>query len=109
MTDVQHGFHKSRSCETQLIKTVNDLAKSLNEGQQVDSILLYFSKAFDVVCPRKLLLKLYHCGIRGKNLKWIENFLKNQTQRVVVEGSISSVAQVTSEVSQRSVLGPLLF
>ena len=55
------------------------------------------------------MLKLYHCGIRGKNLKWIENFLKNQTQRVVVEGSISSVAQVTFEVSQGSVLGPLLF
>ena len=69
LTDVQHGFHKSRSCETQLIKTVNDLAKSLNEGQQVDSILLDFSKAFDVVCHRKLLLKLHHYGIRGKNLK----------------------------------------
>ena len=50
LTDVQHGFCKSRLCETQLIKTVNDLTKSLNEGQQVDSILLNFSKALDVVC-----------------------------------------------------------
>ena len=80
LTDVQHGFRKSRSCETQLIKTVNDLAKSLNEGQQVDSILLDFRKALDVVCHRKLLLKLHHCGFRGKNFKWIENFLKNRTQ-----------------------------
>ena len=83
MTDVQHRFRKSQSCETQLIKTVNDHAKSLNVGQQVDSILLDFSKAFDVVCHRKLLLKLHYCGIRVKNLKWIENFLKNRTQRVV--------------------------
>ena len=27
LTDVQHEFHKRQSCETQLIKTVNDLAK----------------------------------------------------------------------------------
>ena len=62
---------KSRSCEIQLIKTVNNLAKSLNEGQQVDSILLDFSNAFDVVYHRKVLLKLHRYGIRGENLKWI--------------------------------------
>ena len=28
LTDLQHGFRKHRSCETQLIKTINDLAKS---------------------------------------------------------------------------------
>ena len=68
-----------------------------------------FSKAFDVVCHRKLLLKLHHYGIRDKNLKWIENFLKNRTQLVVVECAISSVAQVISGVPQWSVLGPMLF
>ena len=68
-----------------------------------------FSKAFDVVCHRKLLLKLHHYGIRDKNLKWIENFLKNRTQLVVVECVISSVAQVISGVPQGSVLGPMLF
>ena len=45
LTDVQHGFHKSLSCETQLIKTVDNLAKSLTEGQEIDSIFLDFSKA----------------------------------------------------------------
>ena len=56
LTAVQHGFCKSQSCETQLSKTVNNLTKSLKEGQQVDSILLDFSKAFDVVSHQKLLL-----------------------------------------------------
>ena len=41
---------------------------------------------------KNLLFKLHHYGIQGKNLKWTENFLKNQTQRVVVKGVISSVA-----------------
>ena len=74
LTDVQHGFCKSRSCKPQLIKTVNDLAKSLSEGKQVDRILLDFSKAFDIVCQQKLSWKLQYYGIQGKNLKWIENF-----------------------------------
>ena len=56
LTAVQHGFCKSQSCETQLSKTVNNLTKSLKEGQQVDSILLGFSKVFDVVSHQKLLL-----------------------------------------------------
>ena len=43
LTDCQHGFRKRRSCETQLIMTVDDLARGLNEKQQVDAILLDFS------------------------------------------------------------------
>ena len=55
LIDLQQGFRKHRSCETQLIKTVNNLAKSMNHGGQIDSILLDFSKAFDRVCHRKFL------------------------------------------------------
>ncbi|KAK7105978.1 hypothetical protein V1264_017286 [Littorina saxatilis] len=34
LTDAQHGFRKSRSCETQLIVTVHDIAKCLADGDQ---------------------------------------------------------------------------
>ena len=67
LTGLQHGFRKHRSCKTQLIKTVNDLAKSMNHGEQIDSILLDFSKALDKVYHRKLLLKL--CYKRNKPSK----------------------------------------
>ena len=60
LTDTQHGFRKHRSCESQLLLTIHDLAKSLNEGGQIDSVLLDFSKAFDKVDHRKLCLKLDH-------------------------------------------------
>ena len=32
----QHGFRKRRSCESQLILTVHDLASEMDEGQQTD-------------------------------------------------------------------------
>ena len=54
LSDVQHGFRKSRSREAQLITLVNDLAKSPNDGGQLDAALLDFSKAFDKVNHRKL-------------------------------------------------------
>ncbi|XP_066931249.1 uncharacterized protein [Clytia hemisphaerica] len=47
LTDTQHGFRKKRSCETQLLQTIDTLARAINNKEQVDSILLDFSKAFD--------------------------------------------------------------
>jgi len=47
LSDRQHGFHKKRSCESQLILIVNDLAKSIDDSRQIDAILLEFSKPFD--------------------------------------------------------------
>ena len=52
LSDSQHGFRKNRSCETQLILTINDLANGLDNSQQIDGILLYFSKAFNKVPHR---------------------------------------------------------
>ena len=75
LSDNQHGFRKKRSCESQLILTIQDLASGLEDGEQIDAVLLDFSKAFDNVPHQRLLLKLQHYGIRGQLLSWIESFL----------------------------------
>ena len=52
--DLQHNFREKRSCETQLIMLIEDLARSASVGKQTDIILLDFSKAFDKVNHSKL-------------------------------------------------------
>ena len=32
LSSVQHGFRHKHSCDTQLIETVDDFARTLNEG-----------------------------------------------------------------------------
>ncbi|XP_072018350.1 uncharacterized protein [Amphiura filiformis] len=109
LSDAQHGFRKRRSCDTQLILTIDDLAKGIEDKGQTDMILLDFAKAFDKVSHRLLLHKLQHYGIRGPTLQWVTDFLSHRTQQVLVDGQISTQANVSSGVPQGSVLGPLLF
>jgi hypothetical protein len=101
---LQHGFRNKLSCETQLVEFAHDLAKNCQNGHQTDVLVMDFSKAFDKVGHRRLLEKLSTYGITGKTQRWIQNFLSNRTQRVVLDGEQSDPVDVSSGVPQGSVL-----
>ena len=52
-------------------------------------------------------LQLY--GIHPKIVKWVESFLTDRKQSVVVDGKLSLLALILSGVPQGTVLGPILF
>jgi hypothetical protein len=68
------------------LQFIQELAKNNNKNIQTDLIIMEFAKAFDKVPHRHLLYKLKYYGIQENTLLWIQAFLSDCTQTVVVNG-----------------------
>ena len=107
----QSGFRPGDSCVHQLISIVHDIynAFDANPSLEVGGVFPDISKAFNRVW-HKSLYKLKCIGINVNFLKFVESFLSNRYQRVVLNGQASSWADAKIGAPQGSmVLGPLFF
>lgn len=102
-------FCSGKSVTTNLVPFTQYVAKNMDKRKQVHVLYTNFTKAFDRVNHYILIPKLGKYGIHASLLRWIESYISNRSQIVVLGGCFSKEIDVTSEVPQGSHLGPLLF
>ena len=101
--------------ETSLLKVKTDILHLISKQNVVCFCMLDLSAAFDTISNSKLLNCLHHrFGITGTALKWIESYLQNRTQSVVLPGekggsTKSGKYPLNQGIPQGPVLGPILF
>ena len=106
----QSAYRKKHSCETVMLKIIDDIQESVSEKKMVMLVLLDLSSAFDTIDQDILLFKLMkHFGISGNVLKWIKTYLKGRTFSVRIKNVNGKVCLLIYGVPQGTVLGPLLF
>ena len=106
----QSAYRKFHSVESALLCVQNDVLLSLDKGQFVFLVLLDFSAAFDTIDHGKLLSTLHdRIGVADNALWWFASYLRDRSQRAVINGSRSDPSGLICGVPQGSVLGPLLF
>ena len=108
--EAQSGFRKPHSCQTELIKLINDWLKHIDQGNIVGAIFFfYLKKAFDVVDHEYFCNNLHYLALKARFLIGFKSYLSDRSQ-CIVDGLITSSRQsIKSDVPKDSVLGPLLF
>ena len=104
----QSGFLARHSTETAVLKTVmSDILTAADQGRVALLGLLDMSAVFDTVDHDILLRRLETSfGLTGSVISWLSSFFRGRTQQVIFNNLESTIAKVTSGVSQGSVLGP---
>ena len=105
----QSGFRQKHSCQTALVKLIDQWMACIDRGDIVGSVFLDFRKAFDLVDHSILIdkLSLYKC--QGPDLNLISSYLQSRQQVIDSGKGLSTPAYIKSGVPQGSILGPTLF
>ena len=109
LSNTQFGFRQNLSTEAALLKLTDFVHKGLTLKQNVGTIFMDLSKAFDSMNHDILESKLEHYGFRGNVLKFLMSFVRNTTYFVNVNGLNSDKIIINNGIAQGSILGPIFF
>ena len=105
----QFGFRKKHSTVHSIIQLVNHIHTNLDKSTPTAAVFIDFRKAFDCVNHEQLLKKLKNTTLGPRTIQWIENYLEDRQQQVLVNGAKSLNRRIVQGVPQRSTLGPLFY
>ena len=110
----QSAYRAAHSTGTALTWVRNDILLNMDNQRSTCLVLLDLSAAFDTLDHATLLNHLEkRFKITGGALKWIQSYLSDRSQAVVLKNEVGEIVrsnniEVSMGVPQGSVLGPLL-
>ena len=93
------------------LQALADITELIRNETHLDvfCMLSDLRKAFDTMNHESLIFKLESYGVRGICLEWFRLYLNDRTQCVAFNNQYSNTLAVECGVSQRSIIGLLLF
>ena len=110
LPDYQSAYHNGCSCETAIIRLVNDILWTM-ENQNVTAVMaLDLSVAFDTV-NHKILSSIpeHNFGLEDTVLNWFNSYLNHRSCKVNMGKEYSSSQNLPFSVPQGSCAGAQLF
>ena len=86
ISSLQSGFRPGDSTINQLLSITTEIYEAFENFEEVRAAFLDISKAFDKVWHEGLLFKLKQNGISGNLYGFMESYLSDRKQRVVLNG-----------------------
>ena len=106
----QSAYKHFHSCETALIKIVNDTLWAMEHKNITTLVIIDLSAAFDTVNHNVLLEALQQCfGIEGMALEWFHSYLSSTFFKVNIGDAYSNLKELNCSVPQGSCARPSLF
>ena len=108
--DYQSAYRPNYSCETALVKIVNDILWAMENKKVTTLMAIDLSTAFDTVDHSILIAVLRErFGITDTALSWFESYLHPRYCKVNVGTNYSKDRELVSCVPQGSYASPILF
>ena len=106
----QLAYRPKHSCETSMVKLVNDLLWSMERKEATAVAVIDLSATFDMV-DHNILIDLLHetFGTGDKALRWFQSYLKNRYCKVKIGKDYSEKKSLNFSVPQGSCVGPDLY
>ena len=108
--DYQSAYHANYSCETALLKIMNDILWTMERQEKTALIAIDLSAAFDTV-DHNILIEVLHrrFGVTETSLESFSSYLRPRFCRVNVNNFYSFNKKLECGVPQGSIAGPIVY